>query len=133
MKAAYKAVLWILLVIFLSAASVLSPIAFLQKKNVFDMLYQHGVAAIGDAINPIATAILFFFSGCVVGGLAGGTWLGKSALVLAIFPAIVMAEVIAGIGHHNLFPFEVAVYVILALPTLAGAAATAALRRAWAR
>lgn len=133
MKLAFKVSMRFLLPICLSAMSVLSPIVFLQGKNVFELMRMHGVSVVGDAMNPIATAVLFFCSGCVLRAVDAHFWLSRSALAIAVFPILVLAEVIVGLGHHNLFPFEVAIYVILGLPTIAGAALVGAVARGWTK
>ena len=120
-----------MLPIFLSAGSVLAPIIVLQQKNVFELIKIHGVAAVGDAMNPIATAALFFLSGCLLRVIDSRFWLSRSALTIIVFPMLVLTEVISGIGHHNLFPFEIGIYVILGLPAIAGAAVVGVITRSW--
>jgi len=44
---------------------------------------------------------------------------------------LVLTEVISGIGHHNLFPFAIGIYLILGLPAIAGAALVGVIMRGW--
>jgi hypothetical protein len=130
-KRTFNVLMRFIVPIILSAASVLGPIIFLQQKNVVELIRAHGVAAVGDAVNPLVTAALFFCSGCVLRAIDSRFWLSRSALMIAVFPILVLAEVIGGIGHHNLFPFEIGIYLILGLPAVAGAALMGVIKRGW--
>ena len=130
-KRTFKVLMRFIVPIFFSAVSVLGPIIFLQQKNALELIEAHGVAAIGDAMNPLATAALFFCSGCILRAIDKRFWLSASALMIAVFPILVLIEVISGIGHHNLFPFEIGIYVILGLPAIVGAAFVGVIRRGW--
>jgi hypothetical protein len=120
MKSLLKRCLGIIVAVLFSVICVVSPIAFLHGPQAFELIKSRGVSAVGDAMNPFATAVLFFCSGGIIRGLLPKSWVSSIALLIAIFPMFVLAEVVSGVGHHNLFPFEILIYVIVGLPSFAG-------------
>jgi hypothetical protein len=78
-------------------------------------------------------AILMLAALFAVGAIAGGlhprrAWLLGFASV-ALFPVAIAVELARDSTSHNLFPFELVMHAMLALPAVLGAVLAAALRR----
>lgn len=68
----------------------------------------------------IVAGLLFFLTGIACGYMLRlNPWLAGLSLIL-IFPLTTIIEMIVYKGSHNLFPFELAIHFLFALPAIIG-------------
>src|SRR2546423_2997326 len=121
MKSPIRVVFRLIAPLLLSISSMLSPIVYSTEKDPLQLIKLYGIAGYGDLINPFFTVLLFFCGGILLGALDPQFWFGNSAITVAVFPVFVLAEVAFSIGHHRLFPIEICVYLVLAVPAVPAA------------
>jgi len=81
-----------------------------------------------DGYSPL-TILLLIIGGCVLGIYnPGRSWLAGFA-TMAAFPVITFIDVAHGWEQHQLWPFEMLMYGILAIPSVIGAVLGSRLRR----
>jgi hypothetical protein len=100
----------------LAAMSVVLPIAMSRNVGFEHLIKQYGIGGLGDPMMPLQTLMSFLVSGIVIGIVAKRYWLFAVFVLVAFFPCVVLFEVFADKGHHNLFPFEILVYIVVASP-----------------
>src|SRR5687768_16709930 len=68
----------------------------------------------------VLTAVIFFIAGILIGYfLKLNPWLSGICLIL-VLPVASVCEIVLDSNSHNLFPFELIVYFVFALPPVAG-------------
>jgi hypothetical protein len=77
------------------------------------------------------TALVAFVLGAGMGGIAPRHWVLLGLSVVGGFPLMIAVELLVEPRSHNMFPFELAVFGVLAGISTLGAAAGKALRMRW--
>ncbi len=82
-----------------------------------------------DAPFALVTLVSLVVAGLVAGVIARGRPLLGGLASVALLPVATFVEVLIDPTSHNLWPLEIVIYALLALPAIGAAAATGAMMR----